>query len=231
MSQDTAPQHMSNAELAELCARETHRYFHEKQHDPGFCFELFRRALKLGDQVAWEAVYVQYKPIIAGKIKQHSGFQTTNEDVEFFLNGAFTKMFKAIPPEKFDGFDSLAALVQYLKACAFSMILDYNRASQAADLLEMDESLERRVPHEPSPEKRVTEELTSQQLWTEVAKRTLNRKERLVLEGLFALELKPRELYERHRSDFESVAEIYRIKQNVLARLSRDEAFCKLFAN
>jgi hypothetical protein len=222
---------MSNAELAELCARETHRYFHEKQHDPGYCFELFRRAFKLRDQVAWEAVYVQYKPIIAGKIKRHTGFQSTNEDVEFFLNGAFTKMFKAVPPDRFDAFDSLAALVQYLKTCAFSMILDYNRTAQSRDLLELDESLERHVPYEPSPEKLIAEQLTSQQLWAEVAKRTPNPKERLVLEGLFALELKPRELYEGHKSDFESVDEIYRIKQNVLARLSRDEEFCNLFAN
>jgi hypothetical protein len=51
------------------------------------------------------------------------------------------------------------------------------------------------------------------------------------MEGLFVLDLKPRELYLRHKHEFADVAEVYRVKQNVIARLSRDAEFRSMFAD
>src|SRR5258706_254727 len=58
--------------------------------------------------------------------------------------------------------------------------------------------------------------------WVWINDRLHDDKERLVVYGSYDLDLKPKELYDRFRNMFDSVAEIYTIKQNILARLQRD---------
>jgi hypothetical protein len=55
-------------------------------------------------------------------------------------------------------------------------------------------------------------------------------KERRVIYGLFVLALKPQELFDHFRNLFNEVDEIYRVKQNVIARLRRDPEFRKLLS-
>lgn len=229
MSQNTAPQHMSNADLAGLCARETHRYFRHQEYDPSFCLELFRRAFKERDQSAWEALCIQYQSLVLGWVKGHTGFAATNEDPEYFVNGAFGKIAISITPERFESFSSLAALLNYLRLCTGTIIIDYNRMTSRLELADIEKA-ERKKYSAPPVEKQVDEELVKRQLWERVNRR-LSDKEKLVIEGLFVLELKPRELFERYKGSFTDVAEIYRTKQNVLARLSRDEEFKDLFGD
>lgn len=229
MSQNTAPQHMSNADLAGLCARETQRYFRHLEYDPSFCLELFRRAFKERSQDAWESLCAQYQSLVLGWVKGHAGFAATNEDPEYFVNGAFGKISISITPERFDGFPSLAAVLNYLRLCTGTIIIDYNRMTSRLELEDLEKA-ERQQYSAPPVEKLVQEEIVNRQLWEQVY-RGLSDKEKLVIEGLFVLGLKPRELYERHRDIFADVAEIYRIKQNVLARLSRDEDFKNLFGD
>ena len=59
--------------------------------------------------------------------------------------------------------------------------------------------------------------------------RLRDEKERRVIYGSFVLALKPRALYEQFRALFSDVDEIYRVKQNVLARLRHDPELKKLF--
>jgi hypothetical protein len=230
MSQNSAPQQMTNADLASSCARETHRYFRQQAYDSSFCMELFRRAFKERDQEAWEAICIQYQALVLGWVKGHSGFAATQEDAEYFVNGAFGKIALSITPEKFDGFSSLAALLNYLRLCTGTLIIDYNRMTERLQLEDLEKA-DRMRSATPSLEKQVAEDTGRRQLWETVDSRLQNRKEKLVMEGLFVLDLKPRELYERHKDVFADVAEIYRVKQNVLARLGRDEEFGELFGS
>jgi DNA-directed RNA polymerase specialized sigma24 family protein len=230
MTQNTDPHQMSNAALAAQCARETHLYFRGQAYDPGFCLELFRRAFKERDQEAWEAVCAQYQPLVLGWVKGYSGFAATNEDADYFVNGAFGKIFISITPTKFDGFPSLAALLNYLRACTITTVIDYNRMSERLELEDLEKA-NRMAAAEPSPERQVAEYTSKQQFWEWVQERLHDRAEKLVIEGLFVLELKPRTLYDRHKNEFSAVADIYRIKQNVIARLSRDEEFRNRFAD
>jgi hypothetical protein len=46
--------------------------------------------------------------------------------------------------------------------------------------------------------------------------------------GSFVLALKPRELYAQFREAVRDVNEVYRVKENVLARLRRDAEFEQL---
>ena len=65
-------------------------------------------------------------------------------------------------------------------------------------------------------------------LWDFVNARMNGEKERSVVYGSFMLDLKPQELYDHFRGVFSDVDEVYRVKQNVLARLRRDPEFRKL---
>ncbi len=48
--------------------------------------------------------------------------------------------------------------------------------------------------------------------------------ERLVAHLCLVLDLKPREVYERHPDRFADVADVYRVKRNLLERLRRSPA-------
>jgi hypothetical protein len=55
-----------------------------------------------------------------------------------------------------------------------------------------------------------------------------DEKERRVVYGSFVLALKPRELYAQFQDTFRDVNEVYRVKENVLARLRRDAELAEL---
>lgn len=216
------------ADLAKRCAQETELYFQHKSRDAIHCFELFRRAIREHDQLAWEMVYAQYDSLVTGWVRQNPGFETTGEEVEYFVNGAFGKISGTLTAEKFGGFSDIGSLLQYLKMCVHSMIVDYHRLSERAELYPL-ENAERKASTDPLPEKQTMDRAYRQALWDWVNGRLHDDKERLVTKCIFIFFLSPREIFEHYPHKFNDVKEIYRIKQNILARLSRDADFKKLF--
>jgi hypothetical protein len=217
------PQHLTLNDLAQLCAQETEHYYQHRDHDPRFCFELFRRAIGEQDQSAWESISTQYQPMVTGWVRQHPAYESSGEEAEYFVNGAFARIASHLTPDKFGGFPDLGYLLRYLKMCVHSVIVDYSRAAEQSRLhasLE-DLSVEVRAPA-PAIEDEVSEALQNQELWQWIHDRLNDEKERLVVHGLIVLAMKPRELYDQFPAVFSSVDEIYQIKQNVLARLRRD---------
>ena len=67
-----------------------------------------------------------------------------------------------------------------------------------------------------------------QALWEKITTRLCGEKERRTVYGSFVLGLKPRQLYNQFPETFQGVNEIYRVKENVLARLRRDDELAKL---
>ena len=55
--------------------------------------------------------------------------------------------------------------------------------------------------------------------------RLKNDQERRVIYCSYVLDLKPNQIYDQYKNIFHSVREIYQIKENVLARLRRDQEF------
>ena len=68
-----------------------------------------------------------------------------------------------------------------------------------------------------------------EELWRAIDARLHDEKERRVVYGSFVLALKPRELCAQYRDTFRDVREVYRVKENVLARLRRDAELARLF--
>jgi hypothetical protein len=80
----------------------------------------------------------------------------------------------------------------------------------------------------PTVESRALDHVHRQEFWDRIDARLRNEKERRVVYGSFVLALKPRELYAQFREAFRDVNEVYRVKENVLARLRRDTELQKL---
>jgi DNA-directed RNA polymerase specialized sigma24 family protein len=211
------------ADLAQRCARETELFFQGQSNDTGYCFELFRRALRDDDQHAWSRVYNQYRPLVTGWVKQHTAFYASGEEAQYFVNRAFEKMWGAMTPAKFSHFSNLKSLLSYMQACVHSVIVDHVRASRRSALVLLIEGLadEDRV-RGVFVENRALAQVYRQEVWKEVSARLHNEEERLVVYCTFILALKPREIQARYPETFHNVSDVYRVKENVLSRLRRD---------
>lgn len=227
MSHDIRLQHMAVADLADKCAQETENYFHQQSHDSTYCFELFRRAIQEHNQDAWAIICIQYQPLVSGWVKQHRGFESTGEESQYFVNGAFGKIAATLSPVKFDGFSNIGSLLRYLKMCVHSVIVDYNRMVDQANLYPLEDASEE-PSAEPATEDQVLDRSHDQALWAWMNAWLDDEKERRVIYGLFVLAQKPQELYDHFQDLFSEVEEIYRVKQNVIARLRRDPEFRKM---
>ncbi len=217
------------AGIAHRCARETERFFQRQGHDPRYCFELFRRAVAENDQHAWELVYVQYHPLVTGWVRRHPAFPDSGEEASYFVNRAFEKMWAALTPTKFAHFPNLKSLLRYLQVCVHSVILDHVRAAEQATVeVQVEFSFQGNGANLPVVEEQALARVQRQEFWAKITGRLRDEKERRVVYGSFVLGLKPRELYAEFQSTFSDVNEIYRIKENVMARLRRDAELAEL---
>jgi hypothetical protein len=223
MSHQTDFRSLTLAGVAHRCSQETERFFHQHSYDPRYCFELFYRAIVERNQRAWDLVYVQYRPLVTGWVERHPAFANSGEETQYFVNRAFEKMWAALPPEKFGRFPDLKSILRYLQMCVHSAIVDFMRLKEQETLLHDDQRLEAgREASESIVEQHVFTSIKRQELWHYLNGQLKNDKERRVVYGMFFLALKPRELYAQFQDTFQNIQEVYRIKENLIARLRRD---------
>lgn len=215
--------------IAHRCAQETELFFQRKSYDPRYCFELFRRAITGRNQRAWELVYTQYRSLVAGWVERHSAFPSSGEETQYFVNRAFEKMWVAVTPDRFGRFPDLKSLLRYLQMCVHSVVLDQVRVAEQAEVgAEADIASVEGEAEGATPEDQALARVQGQELWAHISERLHNEKERRVICGCFVLGLKPKEIYAEGKDNFRDVREVYRIKENVLARLRRDAELKKL---
>jgi len=223
MSQRTDLRLLTIAGIAHRCRQETEHFFQRQSYDPWYCFELLRRAIVDRNQRAWELVYNQYRPLVAGWVKRHSAFPGSGEEIQYFVNRAFEKMWMALTPDKFSHFSDLKSLLRYLQMCVHSVILDQVRVAEQAVVGVEAEDLDAESNATGTVvENQALARVHRQELWDQINARLHDEKERQVVYASFVLALKPRELCAQFRETFRDVQEVYRVKENVLARLRRD---------
>ena len=215
--------------IAHRCAQETELFFQRKGYNPRYCFELFRRAIMERNQRAWELVYNQYRSLVGSWVKRHSAFPSSGEEAQYFVNRAFEKMWVAVTPDRFGRFPDLKSLLRYLQTCVHSVVLDQVRVAEQAEVgAEADIASVEGEAGDTTPEDQALARVQGQELWDQITTRLRSDKERRVMYGSFVLALKPREIYAEGKDTFRDVREVYRVKENVLARLRRDAELKKL---
>lgn len=220
--------------LQHRCAGETQKFFNRQEHDPTYCYELFRRAILQRDQHAWELVYAQYHALVAGWIQRSTLFHTLEEDLDYFINRAFEKMWASLTSDKFAGFPDLKSLLRYLQMCSFSALVDSARQlERAAQIAEAELSeVEPRISIErPDPEDIAIRREQARLLWNMLEERLKSEQERIVLYGSWVQGLKPGEIYQVYPGAFRDTREVYLVKDNLLARLRRDTAMRQAFGD
>jgi DNA-directed RNA polymerase specialized sigma24 family protein len=221
MTLDLSPLSMTNGQLAGECARETSLFFRRSVSPCPCCYELFRRALDGGNQQAWASIYAQYAPLVAGWVTRHPQFSSSGEEVDYYVNQAFERMWSAIGAGRFGQFRDLRALMAYLKMCVHTAILDVARKAGPPRRELPPELEESEIPDGHSLEGEVVEQDARGRLW-ELVEARLNERERIVIRCLFVLDLKPAAIQQRYPDHFPQIREIYRLRQNALERLARD---------
>jgi hypothetical protein len=77
----------------------------------------------------------------------------------------------------------------------------------------------------------MTEKLDGQALWRWVQEQLQDEREECVVNAMFILAMKPREVVENFQDIFTDVNEVYRVKENLLARLRRNDDLNQFFDN
>ena len=135
-------------DLARCCSEETNKFLKQSVSNDRYCLELFRRAIVKRDDDAWSCIYQQYAPLVLTWVTQHqSAAPMLGQDGSApLVNAAFAKFSQALTPAKMENFDSLAAILKYLKMCVHSVVADEVRSRQAR---QYEETLEL-IEHEPA---------------------------------------------------------------------------------
>ena len=115
---------LSINELARCCCEETNKFLRQSVSNDRYCLELFRRAIVKRDDDAWACIYQQYAPLVLTWVTQHqSAAPMLGQDGSApLVNAAFAKFSQALTPAKMENFDSLAAILKYLKMCVHSVV-------------------------------------------------------------------------------------------------------------
>lgn len=211
---------VSLAELGHRCREETLRFLRGEPRDDAYCFEVFERAVVRREDEAWATIVAQYRGIVLAYVGQHSAAAMIREPDDYWVNRAFQRFWSAVGPDRFGQFPDLAALLKYLKLCVHSVLMDEMRSRRASPVNSLDEIPET-VPSSSNAERSVVGKLAGEQLWSTIAAELQDEAEEVVAYLSFARELKPSEIYVRHPRLYASVADVYRIKRNLIERLRR----------
>ena len=226
---------LSFRSLCDRCHRESERFFARKEHDPRFCYELFRRAFVHGNDLAWHCIYQQYQELVLSWIKRHSLYPGLGEDADYFMNRAFEKMWQGIPSENFAKFPDLKSLLRYLQMCTNAVMVDFARWKEQVHLWDranqVDSGTEEIDPFATfigstlPPEEEIAHTEMQELLWHKLQALCNGEKEHLAVYGSFVLGLKPREVYDLYATHFNDVRDVSRTKDNFLARVRRNDEF------
>jgi len=203
-------------ELARSCREETDRYLRGEPFRESFCFELFRRAIVERDDAAWAGIHAQYAGLARIWLKARM-------DEDEGVNAAFERFWRALDPAKFARFGSLAAVLNYLKMCVHTTVLDHLRA-QRHGALEVDLETVQTLQARETVEGVVGDKLDAAELWHRVANTLTHERERRVIYLSYAIGLSPREIHARHGEEFPHMDDIYRIKRTAIDRLRQSAA-------
>lgn len=217
------------AQVAAACRDQTSRFRRGQPADTVYCLELFRRAVCERQDDAWQAILDQYGGLVLSWVRLHGAAAGMQEDETYWVNRTFDRFWSAVGPDRFDLFGRLPALLKYLKLCVHSVVMDEARLrqSEAARAVPAGEELPSGGMAEVAtddPETTALANLTAGELWSAIAAVCAGEAEREVVYRSLVLDVKPQEIRAGRPELFATVADVYRIKRNVLDRLKRSPA-------
>jgi DNA-directed RNA polymerase specialized sigma24 family protein len=227
---EPVPMQMDLSTLMRRCAAESERFYRGQQHDTRYSYELFRRALVDRNEAAWEQLFQHYSGLVEGWVRRNGAFTSSGESSEYFVVGAFIKFWRAISPERFASFPSLASLLHYLQLCATSVVIDSVRSQSWAEMVPED-TIHQTHTAQSSPDEEAVGRVYREEFWKLIDAQLNGEMERVVVYCSFVLGLTPRAIFSKRGDLFNSVNDVYNVKRNVLGRLGRNTQLRQMFAS
>lgn len=228
------------SELIDQCRAQTELFVRQETSDSRYCFEIWRRAIVDKDEAAWNAVMQQYGSFVRRWISQRLArhpFLQFEEEV--LANGVFINFFRFVSPEKFETFQNLAGVLQYLKMCCGTIVADALRDHQARTLdvsldvgySSADGSSEEglsyadRLKAEEDLEETVQVKTDRKVFWNTIWENLPDPADRVLVYLRYILDMPPREISQQYPQYFPDVQQVYRRNKNLLWRLRNNTEF------
>jgi DNA-directed RNA polymerase specialized sigma24 family protein len=212
---------LSIAGLAHRCRKEQERFLRKLAHDSRYCLELFRKAVQDQKSLIWDHVVAIFSPLVTGWVQSHSDFAASQEDRDVFVQGAFIRLWSAANRGSIEDFNHLGTILQYLKRCVHSEIIDHLR-KERFPVVDIPDALLGETQSLGDP-------IASENLWRYVNEKMKSEEERVVMYATFFLNYRPRDIFAMYPDQFSSIKAIHRIKENMINRMRRDPEFATFF--
>ncbi len=124
------PRSLCHEHLHQLAVTQQDNFRKSRPCDTRYCYELFRRAIREEDPLAWETlhhIFAEFDPVLPRWVRRHYSFPYTGETDTFFVNAALLKFFNYFRRDvsRFDNYDRLEKLLSLLRSCVRSVIDDF----------------------------------------------------------------------------------------------------------
>ena len=217
------------AALAARCAEETQRFLLGLPVSGQYGMELFRRALVLRDERAWEVVYECYGPVVrrwANRIVRDP------ELAACLIVETFERFWLAVDAAKLRQFPDLPSLLRYLKLCLQTAALDRGRVSARRSIEVPPEQAGAAGRSAASAmidvEREALDAVARREFWQVIQRHFRSEADRVLAQLSFVEDLPPREICRRVPTLFPTVSHVYKVKRNMLDRLRQSAAMREL---
>ena len=209
---------MSLTTLTDNCTREIGKYRHKEPYNDQFCLEIFRRAMMQQEDGAWTVLINHFSENVRLWMWRHPYRQAAlrYEAEQSYIDEAFRRFWQAVNNRE-QMFLTLASALKFLHLCLNSAIMDTLRTF-ARPKEESMSAYDYGGLDEPASEDQYNED----DLWEVIKELLPSERERRVAYLLFPCNLKPREIVRYCSDEFASEEEIYRLKRNIVDRISRN---------
>ena len=205
---------MSSWELSAHCLMEIEHYRLREPYTDEFEFELLCRATIQGDQKARVWMQRCYGGMVLGWLYCHpcGTVACRLESEANFVARAFERFWEATALTQNVEFTTLAAALQYLRACLNGAILNTLRNYALSRELLLPEAGEPRKPQ-------VEETTDSSEMWEILQTMLPDEREKRLAYLSFNCGLKPREIMRLCPQEFSDLNEIYHLRHSIMERV------------
>jgi len=217
ISREEAPDQMDLSLLSLHCARELNRHRRKEAGDDCYCIELFHRAMTQHIDQSWSVLQQLFGEVVRIWLRSHPhrDIALRQDSEENYIAQTFTRFWYATHEQQLE-FKNLRAALSYLHATLHGLLIDTLRSHLRSKNVPLPEP---GFPCEPTQE----DTSGSAETWDAIQSLLDDTREQRVAYLLYYCGLKPREIVARCPTEFPYVKEIYRLNENIIERLRRNQ--------
>jgi hypothetical protein len=212
---DKPPGDMNLFELQDRCWSEIEKFNHQERSDDQYCLEIFRRALVLRDEHAWNILARRFRGTLLGWLHRHPyrevAYRLHSE--EDYVALTIERLWMVTVRNESLEFHTLAGALKFMRACLHSVIID-NLRSQIKEVAMPEAGFQELAAT-------VTDEV--REFWEAIKSMLSNQREQRLAYLLFYCNLKPRQVIQFCPQEFSDTQEIFLMKRNILDRLRNNK--------